>query len=635
MMHPLFDRLEATARRLIATAMRFPVSTALALLCTIYVIHQNGQSQQNLSFALITFIGSWLGFSFALFAESRNISGLFKTAISALPLAPLYAILTYTNDLAITAWLLSFSALLSLGISPLFSRAHSHETLCQYNRHILTLFFFGILVSILFGVGLSSIAFSLEHLFSIKLSHHTHFYIWAIASLTVAPLYIFSHVHRGDSFVQKEESYSSGIRFIVLYILSPLILIYTAILYAYGIKAVFSEDVTTNQLIYIICGYALTGMITHFFAAPLVKREPSLILSTVTRYFYPAALFPALALLWLIGERVVDFGLTEQRYIVLAFALWLIGSISYMLYARHPSVSHLISTASLMLFLASFGPWGAIEMSTQSQKRILFETLERNELIAENGKVQKSKNAPDITFEDARTITSILQYFANHKRYDAITAAFPPINQLSRYQIDSYISSTLGIIPVGRYLSKNDYQAQIQRSQHGTVKDGESSLPSEASPLIHQPRKVSTTIHFEKIPANFSKHPKMIMGLSYDFTEIFGREQTVITHTRDLEVISIAPEAVILGTYEHGSHYLLAEEKIRVDLAPIIKKLSRFVGKERELKMRNLSSVDEAIYSSEKNGFRMILALSSITLSKMNDKVEIDKLDFHIAYATP
>ncbi|MBI1301067.1 MAG: DUF4153 domain-containing protein [Alphaproteobacteria bacterium] len=123
-----------------------------------------------------------------------------------------------------------------------------------------------------------------------------------------------------------------------------------------------------------------------------------------------------------IWERVNAYGITEQRYTLILSVLWFAFLAFGNLKKRLPIRLIPLSLAVLFI-LSSFGPWGGIAVSTNSQYHQLMKVLNKNNLLV-NGKPVKAE--ADISYEDRVSISSIVQYLCRKDKAHVIEPLFNP-----------------------------------------------------------------------------------------------------------------------------------------------------------------------------------------------------------------
>jgi hypothetical protein len=69
-----------------------------------------------------------------------------------------------------------------------------------------------------------------------------------------------------------------------------------------------------------------------------------------------------------VGNRIYDYGVTDRRYLVALALIWMtLGVLHSVIRSRKTLTRFLLLSGATLLLLASFGPWGMIEMSERSQ----------------------------------------------------------------------------------------------------------------------------------------------------------------------------------------------------------------------------------------------------------------------------
>ena len=112
-----------------------------------------------------------------------------------------------------------------------------------------------------------------------------------------------------------------------------------------------------------------------------------------------------------IGQRISQYGITEQRYLVAACALWFaILIVSNLIKRQQFKLQFVTISLALLCLLASFGPWGIYQLPINSQFERLESILIENKLLID-GKLDSSQQA---NFEVKKEISSIVTYLVRH-----------------------------------------------------------------------------------------------------------------------------------------------------------------------------------------------------------------------------
>lgn len=266
--------------------------------------------------------------------------------------------------------------------------------------------------AVLFG-GLAAILATINYLFSARIPENTYLDIWLIVAGIFAPAFFLADIPEWDRELELE-SYPKVIGVLLSYILVPLILAYSVILYAYFLKVLLIRQWPEVMVSHLVLWYAILSTLVIFCIYPL--RGTNRWIRAFTDQF-PKLLLPLLALMFAaMGVRIGAYGITENRYFVLAAGLWVTGSMLYLIISRKPRNIFLPAALALVAVLSVYGPWSAFSVSVRSQNR-RFEQIASGQNIIQNGKVVKPTTSLP---ENARKeISSIILYFdRNHKLSD-------------------------------------------------------------------------------------------------------------------------------------------------------------------------------------------------------------------------
>ncbi len=168
----------------------------------------------------------------------------------------------------------------------------------------------GLVAGVLSLVLLAIIA-SVDFLF---LSHHLaekwYVYPQMLVWMVMAPMLCCA-------FVSEPQAEWKGRRFleiIVDYVLTPALLIYTVILYAYMLRILIQWELPDGGVAYLVGGFIGVALVCRLLQELLVKRH----FDWFYRYFPYVALGP-IVLLWIgVVRRIGEYGLTETRVYLVA-----------------------------------------------------------------------------------------------------------------------------------------------------------------------------------------------------------------------------------------------------------------------------------------------------------------------------
>jgi hypothetical protein len=395
---------------------RFPVPVFLAALGTLLgILYPAAFQEYSDDFYAFCFCGFLASFAVTVYGESRNLRALTTRLLSLLAALSTLLIFMTAFETADAFFFLAPAIGLFVLVAPYLHRG-SDEAVCYYDCVLLNRVMYAFLMAGILFAGIAGVLFTLEELFNLR------FYGWSLYGNTaivifgfLAPLYFLSGVpHDYDAIEQKP--YPREIRFLIHYILVPLVWVYFVILYAYMARILILGELPKGILGTIIPVFGICGAIAHLYTVPLVK-EGGRALQLLHRWFYPALLPPLVMLFVAIGTRINAYGLTEQRVAIVLIGVWLLGAALWVIFRKNTQLRLLPIGLSILLLLASFGPWKAASLAVNSQLTRLETLLTKYDRL-KDGKLQKTET--DILAKDAEQIHEALKYLADNKAFETV-----------------------------------------------------------------------------------------------------------------------------------------------------------------------------------------------------------------------
>lgn len=329
---------------------------------------------------------------------------------------------------------------LLITVAPFIKKDVDEANYCNFNAILLrNSLFASTVMAIILCIGIASALLSVSYLFNINIGYKVYVSLAIIYFVIIAQFYILSNIPKDFSSTE-QMPFPRSIKFIVSYILLPLVLVYLAILYAYIFRIITIGELPQNSLSYIILCFGMVGIFTHFFTRSLYENSGS-ILKLFHNSFYYLLLIPIVLLFVCIAIRIQQYGITNDRYFALLITIWLAASAIYIILTQAKNLRILAIIASTLLILASlgpesFGPLGANAISGASQTKQLQSLLIR-ENILQGGKIVKAQ-ANSISANSQNRMVNIITYLEKIKQADRIRKWFPNDNKLSNKDYRSY-----------------------------------------------------------------------------------------------------------------------------------------------------------------------------------------------------
>jgi len=339
-------------------------------------------------------------------------------------------------------------------------------------RIILTYVFAAVLFA---GLGLALAA--LDNLFGMDIPGRRYAQLWVLINGIFAVGFILAGIPDALDALDGSIDYPKGLKVFAQYVLAPLVLVYFVILYAYIAKIVITWNWPQGWVGRLILGFSATGILALFVLDPIREQIGQSWIKRAARWYY-IILLPLVVVLFLaLGQRISEYGLTEDRYLGLAIGVWLAFTAGYFLLSRTKSIKMIPAILCVFTFLLSVGPWGMFSISEQSQIRRLKKILVADSILV-NGKVQQ---APSPVSEDNEVqISAILSYLHEVHGFSKIEPWFAEslrqdtAGARSYFKDPSYVAGLMGIEynpyrGPGRYRYYSVYidpQAQISISEY-------------------------------------------------------------------------------------------------------------------------------------------------------------------------
>lgn len=314
------------------------------------------------------------------------------------------------------------SAHLLVAVAPFVSSNQKEENFWEYNKNLFVYFVLAAMFSLVLTGGILLAYLALENLFGFTIKEKWYLYtFWFTAGF--GSTFIFLSFCKKLSHLETiNAQFPTSLKVFTQFILIPLLTIYGVILYFYGLKILFAWNLPQGWVSYMIMAYSLVGILAYLLVYPLGKStENNWVKFFLKIFFY--SLLPLLVLLFVaIFTRVLEYGVTENRYYVVMIALWLSVISLYFVIKNQPSIRWIPIT---LLGFALFSIWMPIfnvfQFSIYSQKRALVSILEKNKMIY-NGIIDLQAA---VSYKDAMEISEKMVYLVKRNQEEYLQQLLP------------------------------------------------------------------------------------------------------------------------------------------------------------------------------------------------------------------
>ena len=416
------------------TFKRFPFTIISAILATIFLIlstfdeYAEAYNDKMMSFGLVFVFGIFLYAFIKLFNEGlrnyydlKNLknNNLFKILSYVITLPILYGIyeLVYQENKVLAFYdnnFIYFTLIAALVVGTSFvGKFNYHKDFVVYVAKILRAFIISNIYSFIVFVGISGIIFALNSLFKFNFGSSVYLRVAIFSFILFNVVTFFSDFPKvRDSFT--DYKYPKAFRILLVYIITPIVIIYTAILLAYFVKILVLWQIPNNLIVNLVIWFASFSIVYLFF----LSRVETITFINKFKIVFPFTLFPLLGMMFFaIYLRIKEYGMTENRYIVIAVGLWIFLSLIYYIFYRENSNISIPIFLSVIILITGIGPASATSLSIRSQNTRFEKLLRDNKMIA--GEEIK----PNINIEsDAKSqIVDIVSYMVRTDRVDKLS----------------------------------------------------------------------------------------------------------------------------------------------------------------------------------------------------------------------
>lgn len=247
---------------------------------------------------------------------------------------------------------------------------------------IISFFFAQVLMS-----GLSLAILSLQELFNINIKSEVYGNLAVFCFVIFATIYFLANVPDETEKRNQEFTFNKFIKVLGLYILLPILAIYSLILYVYLAQIIIKWELPNGWVSTLISILAIGGFLCMLILYPLRLEKENKLVNLFSRYF-PLFLLPLLVLMSVgIFRRIDDYGLTINRCYVLILNVWLYGISLYLFITKANHLKWIVISFSVIAFLSTIGPWSVFSITKKSVVNNLELSL-ANAHLSKNGIVK-------------------------------------------------------------------------------------------------------------------------------------------------------------------------------------------------------------------------------------------------------
>lgn len=396
---------------------RFPITIILAFLHFITGIYiaevRSFQSDEFVEVNLLLFGSIFITAMFEMLYEKyfykknrwlvRGIYSVITFAVSIIVFVEYLRTNDYYNIYYFT--LIPISIVLFLLI-PILKKKENKEKYLQsvFSNFVIT----GIFVAVLW-IGVEIILTTVNYLFfnsgDSLFFRLTTYSFWFIIEVFGVSLFL-SLLKKPDDNLENYE-FPFIFNLLIKFVIIPLIIIYTGVLYIYMMKVLISMHLPKGLISHLVLWYTAFSVAVMILITPFTQKDK--FFENFKKYFPYFSIPLIFASLFAVFQRTYQYGITENRYYVLISIFWLLFCM--ILYIRKMNITGIFISLITCLVISVYTPLSAKNVSNFSQSQRLKRMLVKYGAL-KDGKI--SKITQKLTNNEGSQIHTTIQYISDN-----------------------------------------------------------------------------------------------------------------------------------------------------------------------------------------------------------------------------
>ena len=396
---------------------RFPITIILAFvhfITGIYIAEvRNFQSDEFVEVNLLLFGSIFITAMFEMLYEKyfykKNrwlVSGAYSVLTFVVSVI-FYVEYLRTNDYYNIYYftLIPISIVLFLLI-PILRKKESREKYLQsvFSNFVIT----GIFAAVLW-IGIEIILATVNYLFFYSgdnlFFRLTTYSFWFITEVFGASLFLSLLKKPNDNLENYEFPFIFNL--LIKFVIIPLIIIYTGVLYIYMAKVIISMHLPKGLISHLVLWYTAFSVFMMILITPFTQKDK--FFENFKKYFPYFSIPLIFASLFAVFQRTYQYGITENRYYVLISIFWLLFCM--ILYIRNMNVTGVFISLIICFIISVYTPLSAKNVSNFSQSQRLKRMLVKYGAL-KDGKI--SKITQKLTNRQGSQIHTTIQYISDN-----------------------------------------------------------------------------------------------------------------------------------------------------------------------------------------------------------------------------
>lgn len=233
----------------------------------------------------------------------------------------------------------------------------------------------------------------------------TTYSFWFITEVFGASLFL-SLLKKPDDNLENYE-FPFIFNLLIKFVIIPLIIIYTGVLYIYMMKVLISMHLPKGLISHLVLWYTAFSVAVMILITPFTQKDK--FFENFKKYFPYFSIPLIFASLFAVFQRTYQYGITENRYYVLISIFWLLFCM--ILYIRKMNITGIFISLITCLVISVYTPLSAKNVSNFSQSQRLKRMLVKYGAL-KDGKI--SKITQKLNNSEGSQIYTTLQYISDN-----------------------------------------------------------------------------------------------------------------------------------------------------------------------------------------------------------------------------
>lgn len=289
---------------------------------------------------------------------------------------------------------------------PILKKKENKEKYLQsvFSNFVITGIFAGVL-----WIGVEIILTTVNYLFFYSgdslFFRLTTYSFWFITEVFGASLFL-SLLKKPDDNLENYE-FPFIFNLLIKFVIIPLIIIYTGVLYIYMMKVLISMHLPKGLISHLVLWYTAFSVAVMILITPFTQKDK--FFENFKKYFPYFSIPLIFASLFAVFQRTYQYGITENRYYVLISIFWLLFCM--ILYIRKMNITGIFISLITCLVISVYTPLSAKNVSNFSQSQRLKRMLVKYGAL-KDGKI--SKITQKLNNSEGSQIYTTLQYISDN-----------------------------------------------------------------------------------------------------------------------------------------------------------------------------------------------------------------------------